>query len=437
MHLEAPLVRAAVLALPGCAAVVAAAHAAWSIRHASDAAVLNNARAKANFTCTYAVQDIENEVLMQTVVPAVQRYGGRVSSLHFDGLVATLLRPIAGPGNLTFVGMRDAVNIDLAARGTPLRVAIKDWELPPGIDLAAQQQGAAQQPADAQPLPENSPHREFLLRALGRHCGDLTSAYISTYDGLVSLQAGGLGRPRQRQRHHHIFRNAGVRQCPHRMNHVGGEFELVEDGSRLLYVCKDPVCAARPAAEICHIPAYIFATDRRVVSNCSFDPASAERALSNIIKVKQGEIANSDSDSDHAGLQVVDGHHIRPATQQAALRAMGEYVNRFFVAIERGGQGGEPMIAHLDYAKGSPERVTAIRFISLTSLQKLLAQLNMDSLLEKNCLPGDGPTGTSPSLTCGGVLLGVPSGAWSGKSSFCQSVGTSYWLMILRMGIVF
>lgn len=41
------------------------------------------------------------------------------------------------------------------------------------------------------------------------------------------------------------------------------------------------------------------------------------------------------------------------------------------------------MVAHLDYAHDSPERVTSIRVISTTSLQKLLAQLNMDCLLDK------------------------------------------------------
>ena len=68
-------------------------------------------------------------------------------------------------------GLRDAVNQALAARGTMLRVAIKDWELPPGIDGASLQQSAGQRPADARPLPENSPHREFVLRALGAMCG--------------------------------------------------------------------------------------------------------------------------------------------------------------------------------------------------------------------------------------------------------------------------
>lgn len=341
MHAEAPLVRAAVVALRSTALVVVAAYAAWASRHAANPALLHDAHANANFTFTYVVQDVENQILVHTIVPAVQTYGGRVSSLHFDGLIAALQRSLGGPRNLSFTGLRDAVNAVLAARGTLLRVAIKDWELPPGIDIASLQQSPTQIPTDARPLPDNSPHREFLLRALGLHCGDLTSAYVGTYDGCVALQAGGLGRRRQQQRHHHIFRTVGPRQCPHRVSHMGGDFELVEDGSRLLYLCKDPGCAARPSAEVCEIPVHIFATDRRVVSSRSFDAATAERALANIIKVKQGEVANSDSDSDHVGLPVVDGRHIRPATRQAALRAMGEYVNRFFVAIERGGRGDD------------------------------------------------------------------------------------------------
>ena len=85
---------------------------------------------------------------------------------------------------------------------------------------------------------------------LGRHCDDLTSAYVGTYDGAAALRVGGRGGSCRRKRHHHVFRTRGHRRCPHRVVHLNGDFELVEDGSRWLYVCGSPACAHRPAGSV-------------------------------------------------------------------------------------------------------------------------------------------------------------------------------------------
>ena len=46
------------------------------------------------------------------------------------------------------------------------------------------------------------------------------------------------------------------------------------------------------------------------------------------------------------------------------------------------------MVAQLDYSREAPERVASIRVMTTAALQKLLAQLNMDTLLEKELPAG-------------------------------------------------
>ena len=64
------------------------------------------------------------------------------------------------------------------------------------------------------------------------------------------------------------------------------------------------------------------------------------------------------------------------------------YVNRYFVAIERGGQGGEPLVAQLDYCHESPGRVTSMRVVTTAAVSKLFMQINMDCLLDKEFAAG-------------------------------------------------
>ena len=97
----------------GCCLVLVLRHAASVIRfafptaacchrHAADPATLADVYARDAFTYAYIIQDYENNILMQTVVPEVDIYGARVCSLHFDGLVAALVRDLANPAGQTF-----------------------------------------------------------------------------------------------------------------------------------------------------------------------------------------------------------------------------------------------------------------------------------------------------------------------------------------------
>ena len=79
------------------------------------------------------------------------------------------------------------------------------------------------------------------------------------------------------------------------------------------------------------------------------------------------------------------------------------------------------MVAHLDYAHDSPERVTSIRVISTSSLQKLLAQLNMDCLLDKEYNNGSRTHRDKSFFDLWWRSSWAPSEAWCGRSSSCRS----------------